>query len=127
MGYYSHGALRDWGDPRALLKFPGLDLLSKLRYGLLAFTSTKRSDWRKLDNVDAVTWLRKWVGDRAYDLLWRPLFELKFHHFTPNLSAAWIWARLKRVGTSRKSLLQEEMGYLNGGSDTFLDAIAGLT
>ncbi len=123
MGYYYQGKVRDWGEPIALLKFPGLGLISKIRYGLLAFTSTKRSDWRKLDKIDAVTWLKRWVGDRAYDVLWRPLFELKFHHYTPNLSAAWIWSRLKRVGTSRKNLLQEEMGYLQGGSDTFLNSI----
>ncbi|CAA0088118.1 Protoporphyrinogen oxidase [Halioglobus japonicus] len=124
MGYYYQGALRNWGDPVALLKFPGLSLISKIRYGLLAFISTKRSDWTKLDNVDAVTWLKRWVGQSAYDILWRPLFELKFYHYTSNLSAAWIWSRLKRVGTSRKNLLQEELGYLQGGSDTFLDAIA---
>lgn len=124
MGYYHGGGIREWGEPIALLKFPGLDLVSKIRYGLLAFTSTRRSNWRKLDGVDAVTWLKKWVGQRAYDVLWRPLFELKFYHYTPNLSAAWIWSRLKRVGTSRKNIFQEEMGYLEGGSDTFLDAIA---
>jgi protoporphyrinogen oxidase len=124
MGYYYRGQLRNWGDPFALLKFPGLGLISKFRYGLLAFTSTKRSDWRKLDTVDAVSWLKRWVGESAYDILWRPLFELKFHHYTANLSAAWIWSRLKRVGTSRKNLMQEELGYLEGGSDTFLNAIA---
>lgn len=123
MGYYYQGKVRDWGEPLALLKFPNLDLISKIRYGLLAFTSTKRSNWQKLDSVDAVSWLKGWVGERAYDVLWRPLFELKFHHYTSNLSAAWIWSRLKRVGTSRKNILQEEMGYLEGGSDTFLDAI----
>ena len=124
MGYFFQGKTIDWGEPIALLKFPGLGLLSKVRYGLLAFTSTKRSDWRKLDRIDAVTWLKRWVGEKAYDVLWRPLFDLKFHHYTPNLSAAWIWSRLKRVGTSRKNLLQEELGYLEGGSDTFLDRIA---
>lgn len=124
MGYFHDGRMFDWGEPFALLKFPGLDLISKFRYGLMAFTSTKRSDWRKLDKIDAVTWLKRWVGKRAYDVLWRPLFELKFHHFTPNLSAAWIWSRLKRTGTSRKSIFQEELGYLEGGSDTFLDGIA---
>lgn len=124
MGYYYQGKQLDWGEPFALLKFPGLGLISKVRYGLMAFTSTKRSNWQKLDKIDAVTWLQGWVGQRAYDVLWRPLFELKFHHFTPNLSAAWIWSRLKRTGTSRKSLFQEELGYLDGGSDTFLDAIA---
>jgi protoporphyrinogen oxidase len=124
MGYFHQGRMHDWGEPFALLKFPGLDLISKIRYGLLAFTSTRRSNWQKLDRVDAVTWLKGWVGQRAYEVLWQPLFELKFHHFTPNLSAAWIWSRLKRTGTSRKSLLQEELGYLEGGSDTFLDKIA---
>ncbi|MFT4518377.1 MAG: protoporphyrinogen oxidase [Halioglobus sp.] len=124
MGYFYQNEVRPWGDPIALLKFPGLDLISKIRYGLLAFTSTKRSNWQKLDKIDAVTWLKGWVGERAYDVLWRPLFDLKFYQYTPNLSAAWIWSRLKRVGTSRKNLLQEEMGYLEGGSDTFLNAIA---
>jgi len=123
MGYYHAGRLHDWGNPVALLKFPGLSLLDKLRYGLLAFTSIKRSNWRKLDGVNAVDWLHRWVGKRAYDILWRPLFDLKFYHFTANLSAAWIWARLKRVGTSRKNLLQEQLGYLEGGSQTFLDTI----
>ena len=124
MGYYYRGKLRPWGEPIALLKFPGIDLISKIRYGLLAFTSTKRSDWSKLDKLDAVTWLKQWVGEKAYDVLWRPLFDLKFYQYTDNLSAAWIWSRLKRVGTSRKNLLHEEMGYLQGGSDTFLDRIA---
>lgn len=124
MGYYYRGSLRDWGEPFALLKFPDLDIISKIRYGLLAFTSTKRRNWQRLDDVDAVTWLKRWVGQRAYDILWRPLFDLKFHHFTDNLSAAWIWARLRRVGTSRRNLFQEEMGYLEGGSGTFLDRIA---
>ena len=124
MGYYYEGKTLDWGEPFALLKFPGLNFISKIRYGLLAFTSTKRSNWQKLDKIDAVSWLKGWVGERAYDVLWRPLFELKFYHFTPNLSAAWIWSRLKRTGTSRKNLFQEELGYLEGGSDTFLDAIA---
>jgi protoporphyrinogen oxidase len=124
MGYFYRGKIHAWGQPIALLKFPGLGLISKIRYGLLAFTSTTRSDWRKLDKIDAVTWLRRWVGDKAYDVLWRPLFDQKFYHYTYNLSAAWIWARLKRVGTSRKNILHEEMGYLEGGSDTFLDRIA---
>lgn len=124
MGYYYQGRSHDWGEPFALLKFPGLGLISKIRYGLMAFTSTKRSNWKGLDKIDAVTWLKRWVGEAAYDVLWRPLFELKFYHFTSNLSAAWIWSRLKRTGTSRKNLLQEELGYLRGGSDTFLDRIA---
>jgi protoporphyrinogen oxidase len=124
MGYFHEGEQKDWGDPFSLLRFSGLDLISKIRYGLMAFYSTVRRDWSKLDGVDAVTWLRKWVGQRCYDQMWRQLFELKFHHFTDNLSAAWIWARMRRTGTSRKNLLQEQLGYLQGGSQLFIDTIA---
>ncbi|MGI9286507.1 MAG: NAD(P)/FAD-dependent oxidoreductase [Pseudomonadales bacterium] len=123
MGYFYQNRLNDWGDPVALLKFNGLGLVAKIRYGLMAFISTKRKSWQRLDSVDAVSWIKRWIGDEAYSILWKPLFDLKFHHYTPNLSAAWIWARLRRVGTSRKNIFQEQMGYLEGGSDTFLEAI----
>ncbi len=38
--------------------------------------------------------------------------------------AAWIWTRIKRVGSSRKSIMQEELGYLGGGSKTLIDVLA---
>ncbi len=124
MGYYHGGEVKAWGNPQALLMFRGLDLISKIRYGLLVFLSTHRRDWRKLDKMDAVSWLRRWVGRRGYDELWRPLFDLKFFQYTDNLSAAWIWSRMRRVGQSRRNIFTEEMGYLEGGSDTLLRAMA---
>ena len=123
MGYFHDGRMHEWGNPLALLRFPGIGLLAKIRYGLMAFTATKRRNWRRLEHVDAVSWLTRWLGPACYDVLWRRLFELKFHHFTPDLSAAWIWARLRRTGTSRRNLMEERLGYLEGGTDTFLEAI----
>jgi len=123
MGYFADGKLNKWGDPFALLAFPNLGLIGKLRYGLLAFTSTKRSNWKHLDTLRADRWIKAWVGERVYDKLWRPLFELKFFEYADNISAAWIWTRLKRVGTSRRSLLQEELGYIEGGSEVLVKAL----
>lgn len=123
MGYFSDGNLCKWGDPFALLAFPGLNLVDKIRYGLLAFTSTKRSNWKHLDTLTADRWIKAWVGERAYDKLWRRLFELKFFEHAGNISAAWIWTRLKRVGTSRRNLLQEELGYIEGGSEALVKAL----
>jgi protoporphyrinogen oxidase len=123
MGYFMDGRLNRWGDPLSLLRLPGLGLIDKLRYGLLAFTSTRRSDWRHLDTLTADEWIRAWVGPRAYEKLWRPLLHLKFFEHADNISAAWIWTRLKRVGTSRRSLMQEELGYIDGGSETLVRAL----
>lgn len=123
MGFYFNGKLYDWGHPLALLKFPGLDLISKLRYGLHVYRTKGVSDWRALDKVPCTDWLKKWVGQRGYDVLWKSLFELKFFEYKDSLSAAWLGTRIKRVALSRKSIFQERLGYLEGGSDTLLDAI----
>ena len=123
MGYFLDGRLYKWGDLFALLAFPGVGPIDKLRYGLLAFTSTKRSNWKHLDTLKADRWIKAWVGDRVYDKLWRPLFDLKFFEYAGNISAAWIWTRLKRIGNSRRSLLQEELGYIEGGSEALVVAL----
>lgn len=123
MGYWYQNRLQPWGNPIALLKFKGLSLTAKFRYGLHAFLSTKRNDWKPLDNVEATGWIKRWVGAEAWEVLWRRLFDYKFYHYTDNLSAAWIWSRIRRIGRSRYSLFREKLGYLDGGSDTLLQAL----
>jgi protoporphyrinogen oxidase len=123
MGYWYQGQLQPWGNPVALLKFRGLSLVAKFRYGLHAFLCTKRTDWKPLDHVEAIGWIKRWVGAEAYEVLWRRLFDYKFYNYTDNLSAAWIWSRIRRIGRSRYSLFREKLGYLEGGSDTLLQAM----
>jgi protoporphyrinogen oxidase len=123
MGYWYQGRLQAWGNPVALLKFRGLSFIAKFRYGLHAFLSTKRNDWQPLDHVEAVGWIKRWVGKEAYEVLWRRLFDYKFYDYTNNLSAAWIWSRIRRIGRSRYSLFREKLGYLEGGSETLLQAM----
>ncbi|MCF5507464.1 FAD-dependent oxidoreductase [Pseudomonas sp. PA-3-11C] len=123
MGYWYQNRLQPWGNPVALLRFRGLSLVAKFRYGLHAFLCTKRNDWRPLDNVEAKGWIRRWVGAEAWEVLWRRLFDYKFYDYTDNLSAAWIWSRIRRIGRSRYSLFREKLGYLEGGSETLLHAI----
>jgi protoporphyrinogen oxidase len=63
------------------------------------------------------------VGAEAYEVLWRRLFDYKFYHLSDNLSAAWIWSRIRRIGRSRYSLFREKLGYLEGGSETLLQGM----
>lgn len=123
MGYWYQDRLQPWGNPVALAKFKGLSWTAKFRYGLHAFLSTKRNDWRPLDSVEATGWIQKWVGAEAYEVLWRRLFDYKFYEYSSNLSAAWIWSRIRRIGRSRYNLFKEKLGYLEGGSDTLLQAM----
>jgi protoporphyrinogen oxidase len=123
MGYFIDGELHPWGDPLSLLRFPKLSLIEKLRYGAMMFFATKRSDWRSLENLSAKEWITRWCGSRVYERLWAPLFKLKFFEYADDISAAWIWTRFKRVGTSRRSLMQEELGYIEGGSEALVSAL----
>jgi protoporphyrinogen oxidase len=123
MGYWFKGRLQPWGNPMALLRFKGISTVAKIRYGLHAFLATKRNNWRPLDGLEASAWIRRWVGEEAYEALWRKLFDLKFYRHANELSAAWIWSRIRRIGRSRYSLFKEKLGYLEGGSSTLLQAM----
>lgn len=123
MGYFMGGKMHRWGDPVALLTFPHLDLISKFRYGLQMFLATKRSDWSSLETRTAKEWFESGGGKRTYDILWRRLFDLKFFEYADKVGAAWIWTRIKRIGTSRRSLMQEQLGYIEGGSETLVQAL----
>lgn len=123
MGYFYNGQLFPWGNPISLLTFPHLGLISKIRYGLMVFLATKRSDWSKLDTITAEKWLKHWCGAEAWNVLWEKLFTLKFFEYSDKVSAAWMWTRLKRVGTSRRNLFQEELGYIEGGSEALVKGL----
>jgi protoporphyrinogen oxidase len=123
MGIFTAGKLHDWGTPLALLSFNEIRVISRLRYGLFAFLSVRRDRWDSLETESARSWITRWCGTEVYERLWKPLFELKFYQYADNISAAWIWTRIRRLGRSRRSMMQEELGYIEGGSQTLVDAL----
>ncbi len=122
-GIFSNGRLRNWGDPLSLFRFPDLTLLEKLRYGLFAFVCVRRNTWPAIEGETAHHWIHRWCGEDIYNKLWRSLFEFKFYEYAESISALWIWTRIRRIGRSRKNLMQEELGYLEGGSETLVKAL----
>lgn len=124
MGFWFNNQLQSWGNPVALLKFKGLSFVAKLRYGLHAFCSVKRNKWEDLDRLESTSWIKKWVGIEAWNKLWANLFSLKFFEYSENLSAAWIWSRIRRIGRSRYNIFKEKLGYLEGGSKPLILGLA---
>lgn len=124
-GYFFGNRLQDWGNPIALLKFKGLSLVEKLRYGVMMGVAAKCGSAGRLENVSAKAWIERWCGKRVYERLWRPLFDLKFHEYSDPVSAAWTLTRMKRIGTSRRSMMQQELGYIEGGSVILIKALVG--
>lgn len=124
MGVFAGGKLHRWGDPIALLKFPHLSLWQKMRYGLFALVCVRRNSWDAIEHESAKDWIVRWCGQGVYKLLWQPLFDYKFYEYADNISASWIWTRIRRIGRSRQSMMQEELGYIEGGSLTLVNALS---
>lgn len=123
MGYFAKGRLHPWGNPVALLKYPGLNLFEKFRYGLMAWWCTKRQGWGAAEAMTAPDWFRAWLGASCYRKMWEPLLRQKLFQYTDSVSATWIATRIQRIGRSRKSLLEEQLGHIRGGTQTLVDAL----
>lgn len=123
MGLFYQGKLYKWGGPFELLAFPKANLIEKTRYGLHVFCASKIKDWKRLDNITALNWIKKWEGEKGYQKFWDSLFNLKFYDIKYNIAAPWLWSRLARVARSRKSIFQERMGYIEGGSKVVINAL----
>ena len=125
MGVFYDGALHTIGDPVSLLAFPYLSIPDKVRFAgsTLIIKLANSTGWKALEDVPAQEWLVKWYGQRAYDLIYGPLLDLKFREYAPKISAAWMWARFHRLGNSRTITQQEHLGYLEGGTQVYIDAL----
>ena len=99
-----------------VLQFAPLSLLDRLRVGLVAFYLTLTKDWRPLERVSAHEWLRRMVGERAYEVWWKPLLISKFGEENyRDVNMAWMWARAYKR-TAR-------LGYFVGGFQGFADLL----
>ena len=124
MAYYTHGAISRWGDPVSLLRFPHLTLVEKVRTGLQMFLTTRAQNFESIEGLTSREWIERGSGKSVYNKLWKRLQELKFYEYADHISASWIATRIKRVGNSRKSIFQEQLGYIDGGSETLMEAMA---
>ncbi len=122
MAYFVEGTLYPFLTPLELLSFRPLPLVDRVRAGL-AVKLAQRMKEEDLASQKAIPWLRGLFGERAYRVIWEPLMRFKFAEHAPEISAAWVWARMVRLSRSRVSPWREELGYLEGGSKVVLEGL----
>ena len=125
MGFFYENKLYKWGSINSVMSFPKLSFFSKLRYIIHTLKCLIEVDWIKLDRLTASKWLRRWLGKKGFNILWSKLFIYKFHKYSNNISAAWIWSRIKRLGLSRK-FFRENLGFLEGGSIELINSLESI-
>ncbi|HEX9765982.1 MAG TPA: NAD(P)/FAD-dependent oxidoreductase [Nitriliruptorales bacterium] len=123
MGVFADGRIWPFTSPLDLLRFGPLPFLDRVRTGMGALLLSRARDWRALDQVPALDWLRRYTGERATERIWRPLLRAKFGPAAEDVPAAWMWGRFDQRSGSRERG-GERLGYLRGGFRQLFDAAA---
>ena len=100
-----------------VLQFTPLSLIDRVRTGLIGVYLVLTKNWQPLESVTVDEWMRRQVGQRAYDVMWKPLLISKFgeQHYR-DVNMAWMWARLHKRTAS--------LGYFTDGFQGFVDLLA---
>jgi protoporphyrinogen oxidase len=122
-GLYFTNSIFRLASPLDLLSFPGIPFIDRIRTGLMALIARRVNDWKPLENISAEDWLVKIGGRKAYNAIWKPLMQGKFGVEAPNVSAVWMWNKLKLRGSSRNKKGGESLVYFGGGFGALTDGI----
>lgn len=107
---FVNGKIYQLDSPTSLLKFPELNMFSRLRMGISLAALRFNPFWKPLENYYAKPYLIKSMGRSAYKKIWEPLMVNKLGKYAEKVSLAWFWARIyKRT----PSLAYPEGGFLN--------------
>lgn len=127
-GFYWNGRLYPFSGGLDLLRFPLLNPLEKVRFGIAILRASRLQSPASIEGLTVEEWLTKISGDRVFQKLWRPLLRAKLGDGYHSTSASFMWATIQRMFAARRAGLHTELfGYLPGGYartlDTFLRAL----
>lgn len=102
-------------SPKSLLTFIPLPIIDRLRVGISLLYLKLINRYDKFENKFALSWIKRFMGERAAKMLWEPLFSGKFGSYKDNIALSWFWARIKKR-TPR-------LAYPEGGFKAFADRL----
>ncbi len=115
---YYRGKFYPFDSITKAILFPGLGFgINKARFGLVGLFLRLTNDWMALEKYTVDAWMRRWAGNRVYELMWEPLMIGKFgDRYAKQVNMAWMWARLKARTT--------HLGTFQGGFQACADQLA---
>ena len=120
------GKVYDFVTPMDLLRFTPLSFADRVRLGLTTLYLQRQGDYRKYEGVTADEWLRRYAGQRCYEVFWGPMLRGKFgdEHYR-DVGMAWMWGKVNtRVKSRGKNMVKEKLGYPIGSFGELFDVLA---
>ena len=127
MGYFIDGKLHPWGDPSSLLRLPDLDpdREAPLRRADVPLDAARPTGTRSSTSPPR-DWITRWCGDEGLREAVAARCSSSSSTNMPTTSRPPGSGRASSASArSRRSLLQEELGYIEGGSETLVKALSG--
>ena len=118
MGFMYQKKVYPMNTAMDLIRFSPLTLWERFRLGMMGLKARSMGRNTELDNVTAEGWIRGMVGDRVFDVLWKPLLAAKIGDHYPALPALYVSSRMSREKNSQ----QEVKGCLKRGYRSLIDA-----
>ncbi len=119
MGFMVRRRVYPMNTPMDLLRFSPLPLIDRFRMGWMGLRARQIGVQAALDDVPIEQWIRGLAGDRAFEMVWKPMLEAKMGDSYPALPALWLSSRMNR----EKSSAQERKGCLKRGYRSLIDAL----
>lgn len=101
---------------RSLLSFRELSVVDRIRCGIILFYLKITPYWKNLEKVSAYRFLKKYMGQKTWEVLWEPLFLKKFGRYYKKIPAVWFWARIRKRTPS--------LAYPNKGFQAFANHLS---
>lgn len=121
---YYDGKLYPMMSPLDLIRFAPLSFINRIRAGVTVLWLQRIKNWRTLETVTALEWLRKYAGRQVTDVIWEPLLRGKFDRFFDKVTMSWLWGRVvQRVDSRDAKLGGEALGYFRGGFKVVIDRL----
>ena len=115
-GFFAGGQFHSMSNAIEFLRFPVLGLIAKCRLALTILVASRIRNWRPLEQITVVDWLRRWSGRHTVERIWLPLLRSKLGEAYQRTAASFIWATIARMYAARRAgLKQEQFGYVAGG------------
>ena len=118
MGFMYRGRIYPLNTAWDLLRFAPLTLTERVRMGWIGLRARTHGMSPELDQITAADWLRGMAGERAFEILWKPLLAAKIGDAYASLPALWVSSRMHR----EKNVGPEVKGCLRHGYRSLIDA-----
>ena len=119
MGFMVKRRIYSMNTPMDLLRFSPLPIMDRIRMGWMGLRARQMGVQPGLDDIPIERWIRSLAGDKAFEIVWKPMLEAKMGDSYPALPALWLSSRMNR----EKSSAQERKGCLKRGYRSLIDTI----